>query len=39
MVSANLMQSDGIHPNKAGHMLIEDEIWQRIKPTLMSLTD
>ena len=39
MVSANLMQSDGIHPNKAGHILIEDEIWQKIKPALMKLTD
>jgi acyl-CoA thioesterase-1 len=39
MVSANLMQSDGIHPNKAGHILIEDEIWQEIKPALMKLTD
>ena len=39
MVSANLMQSDGIHPNKAGHILIEDEIWQKIKPALIKLTD
>ena len=34
MVSSNMMQADGIHPNQDGHELIEKEVWQEIKPIL-----
>ncbi len=39
MVSLNLMQADGIHPNKAGHVLVGQEVFKNIKPILLSLTD
>tara|TARA_B100001029_G_scaffold179077_1_gene187356 strand:- start:3068 stop:3739 length:672 start_codon:yes stop_codon:yes gene_type:complete len=39
MVSSNMMQADGIHPNKAGHELIEKEVWQEIKPILKNIID
>ena len=39
MVSSNLMQSDGIHPNQAGHVLIEQEVLKEIVPILFSVTD
>ena len=39
MISSNQMQSDGIHPNQAGHVVIEKEIWRKIKPILESITD
>ena len=39
MVSSNLMQSDGIHPNQAGHVLIEQEVLKEIVPILLSVTD
>ena len=39
MVSSNLMQSDGIHPNQAGHILIEQEVLKKIVPILFNVTD
>jgi acyl-CoA thioesterase-1 len=39
MVSSNLMQSDGIHPNQAGHVLIEQGVLKEIVPILLSVTD
>tara|TARA_Y100000741_G_scaffold6174_1_gene5100 strand:- start:254 stop:850 length:597 start_codon:yes stop_codon:yes gene_type:complete len=39
MVSSNLMQADGIHPNKAGHVLIEQEVLKDLMPILLNLTD
>ena len=39
MVSSNLMQADGIHPNKAGHALIEQEVLKDLMPILLNLTD
>ena len=39
MVSSNLMQSDGIHPNQAGHVLIEQEVLKKIAPILFNVTD
>ena len=39
MILSNQMQSDGIHPNQAGHVVIENEIWRKIKPILQTITD
>ena len=39
MISSNQMQSDGIHPNQAGHLVIEKEIWRKIKQILETITD
>ena len=39
MISSNQMQSDGIHPNQAGHVVIKNEVWRKIKPILKTITD
>ena len=38
-LNSELMQSDGIHPNQAGHIAIEMEIWRKLKPILETVTD
>jgi len=34
MVSENLMQADGIHPNIKGHKLVEIEVRNKLLPLL-----
>ena len=34
MTERGFMQSDGIHPNKDGHKLIEKEVWVSLSPLL-----
>jgi lysophospholipase L1-like esterase len=34
MVALDLMQDDGIHPNKLGHQMVEKEVRVKILPML-----
>ena len=37
MTERGLMQSDGIHPNREGHQLIEKEVWLSLSAVLKNI--